>query len=77
MAPWVAPTGKAGAVQWVSALRDTLRPRARGSYVNQLGETSEALVRDSYGPNYARLAAIKKRYDPTNLLRSNQNIKPG
>lgn len=45
--------------------------------VNQLGDTSGQLVRRCYGPNYARLAAIKKKYDPNNALRLNQNTKPG
>jgi hypothetical protein len=45
-------------------------------YVNQLGETSEELVRAACGPNYARLAEIKKKYDPNNGLRLNQNIRP-
>jgi hypothetical protein len=53
-----------------------LQPFAHGLYVNQLGETSEELVRSGYGPNYSRLAEIKKKYDPVNLLRLNQNIKP-
>jgi FAD/FMN-containing dehydrogenase len=57
-------------------LRDKLQPFARGAYVNQLGETSEELVRLAYGPNYARLVKIKKKYDPNNVLRSNQNIRP-
>ena len=50
-------------------------PFAHGVYVNQLGETSEQLVRAAYGPNYARLVEIKKKYDPRNVLRLNQNIK--
>jgi len=53
-----------------------LKPFARGVYVNQLGETSEELVRAGYGSNYARLVEIKKKYDPRNVLRLNQNIKP-
>jgi FAD/FMN-containing dehydrogenase len=73
---WSTPAEKAGAVQWVQALRDTLRPYAQGVYVNQLGETSDALVRDAYGPNFARLVEIKKKYDPTNVLRLNQNNHP-
>jgi FAD/FMN-containing dehydrogenase len=74
---WRAPAEKPAAVQWVKSLRDNLHPFAHGVYVNQLGETSDALVRTAYGPNYARLAEIKKKYDPKNLLRLNQNIQPG
>jgi hypothetical protein len=77
MGRWVDPSGKAGAVQWVKDLRDKLQPFAQGVYSNQLGETSEDLVREAYGTNYARLAEIKKKYDPANVLRINQNIQPG
>jgi hypothetical protein len=73
---WSTPTEEASAVHWVKALRDNLKPFGRGIYVNQLGETSEDLVRAAYGPNYARLVAIKQKFDPTNVLRFNQNIKP-
>jgi hypothetical protein len=76
MGRWGAPAEKATAVQWVKSLRDNLQPFAQGVYVNQLGETSEELVRAAYGPNYGRLVAIKKKYDPRNVLRLNQNIKP-
>ena len=73
---WSAPADKASSVQWVKSLRDNLQPFAHGVYVNQLGETSEELVRAAYGSNYARLVEIKKKYDPGNALRLNQNIKP-
>jgi len=73
---WSTPEEKSSAVQWVKALRDNLQPFAHGVYVNQLGETSEELVRAAYGSNYARLVEIKKKYDPKNVLRLNQNIKP-
>ena len=63
-------------VKWVESLRNQLQPFANGAYVNQLGETSDELVRAAYGPNYARLVEIKKKYDPRNVLRLNQNIKP-
>jgi hypothetical protein len=73
---WSTPAEKADAVQWVQAARDRLQPFAHGVYVNQLGDTSEQLLRSAYGPNYARLIEIKKKYDPNNVLRLNQNIKP-
>jgi hypothetical protein len=76
MGRWGASADKARAVQWVKALRDNLRIFTHGVYVNQLGETSEELVRAAYGSNYVRLAEIKKKYDPKNVLRLNQNIKP-
>jgi hypothetical protein len=74
---WNTPTEKADVVRWVRATRDVLQPFAHGVYVNQLGDTSDLLVRSAYGPNYARLVEIKKKYDPKNVLRLNQNIKPG
>jgi FAD/FMN-containing dehydrogenase len=49
-----------------------------GLYVNfaGLGEEGEKLVKEAYGANHERLIALKNRYDPTNLFRLNQNIKP-
>jgi hypothetical protein len=73
---WSVPTDKADAVRWVEATRNRLQPFAHGVYVNQLGDTSDEQVRSAYGPNYARLVEIKKKYDPKNVLRLNQNIKP-
>jgi len=73
---WTSPAEKANVVRWVEATRDSLQPFAQGVYVNQLGDTSDQLVRAAYGPNYARLVEIKKKYDPNNILRLNQNIRP-
>jgi len=67
---------------WVSgfaaALRhDWLSQSGAGVYVNFVGDEGEARVREAYpGPTWDRLAAIKARYDPTNLFRLNQNIPP-
>jgi len=73
---WSTSPEKADAVRWVQATRDNLQPFAHGVYVNQLGDTSDELVRTAYGANHARLVEIKKKYDPNNVLRLNQNIKP-
>ena len=48
---------------------------AQGTYVNQVGEASEELVRAAYGPNYSRLAEIKKYHDPKTVLGLNQSIQ--
>ena len=65
-------------VQWTRDICGAMRPHARGAYVNYLGaEEGADRVRDAYGPaKYARLAALKRAYDPTNLFRLNQNIVP-
>ena len=48
-----------------------------GNYINfQTADEDEDRVRASYGANYARLAEIKRAYDPENLFRSNRNVRP-
>ncbi len=49
---------------------------AGGAYVNFMMEEGEDRVKATYGENYERLVKIKSKYDPTNLFRVNQNIKP-
>ena len=64
-------------MRWARELWSAVRPYSTGGvYANNLGEEGEDRVRDAYGENYARLAALKTRYDPTNLFRLNQNIRP-
>jgi hypothetical protein len=46
------------------------------NYIGQEEKDADALVRSAFGSNYGRLAKIKRNYDPTNLFRLNQNIKP-
>ncbi len=62
---------------WAKGAFEALRPVSLGgAYVNFLGDDGQERVRDAYGANYARLAELKKRYDPANLFHLNQNIKP-
>jgi FAD/FMN-containing dehydrogenase len=62
---------------WAGGLAAALRQGDPGVYVNFLGDEGEARVREAYpGPAWDRLAAIKARYDPTNLFRLNHNIPP-
>jgi hypothetical protein len=62
---------------WAETLWSQLEPRTSGVYVNFLADEGEARIRAAYPPaTYVRLAAVKRRYDPTNLFRLNQNIQP-
>ena len=65
-------------VTWVRNTWERIQPFAAGGlYVNEIGEDDgRDRVKQAYGINYARLAAIKKKYDPTNLFRLNANIEP-
>jgi FAD/FMN-containing dehydrogenase len=65
-------------IAWCREYADAMAPHATGSvYVNFLhNDEGEARVRAAYGGQYERLATIKARYDPDNIFRSNQNIKP-
>jgi FAD/FMN-containing dehydrogenase len=71
------PANKEKISAWAKEYWNALHPfSAGGAYVNFMMEEGEDRIRATYGKNYARLAKIKKRYDPSNLFRVNQNIKP-
>jgi FAD/FMN-containing dehydrogenase len=62
---------------WAKEYWDAVHPHnLKGAYVNFMMEEGEDRIRATYGDNYDRLAAIKKKYDPTNFFRVNQNITP-
>jgi FAD/FMN-containing dehydrogenase len=62
---------------WAKEYWEALHPyNLSGAYLNFMMEEGEDRIRATYGDNYGRLAAIKRKYDPTNFFRVNQNIKP-
>ena len=65
-------------VSWSRAAWEDLRPfTTAGTYVNDMIESSEALVRAAYGDaKYDRLVELKRTWDPDNVFRLNQNVRP-
>jgi FAD/FMN-containing dehydrogenase len=65
-------------VEWVRSTWQRIRPFSSGAlYVNEIGaDDGGDRVQQAYAGNYARLAAVKAKYDPTNLFRLNANIEP-
>ena len=77
LAQWVDPGESQRHIGWARGLADSMRPFSSGAYfLNFLGEEGEDTIKASYGPNYDRLMAVKKKYDPKNFFCMNQNIKP-
>jgi FAD/FMN-containing dehydrogenase len=75
---WTAPDESDRHVDWTRTFWSAMRPFSTGGvYVNFLsqGEGGDR-IKAAYGSNYARLVALKNKYDPTNLFRMNQNIQP-
>lgn len=63
--------------KWTVDYWEDLHPHsAGGAYVNFMMDEGQERVKATYRDNYERLVAIKNKYDPTNLFRVNQNIKP-
>jgi FAD/FMN-containing dehydrogenase len=76
---WDDPAQTESIIAWARDQIAAMKPYASGGlYVNfsGFGEEGEQMVRAIYGENYERLARLKQRYDPTNLFRLNQNIRP-
>jgi FAD/FMN-containing dehydrogenase len=77
LAQWTSPGGSQLNIEWAQILANSIRPFSSGAYyLNYLGEEGEDTVKAAFGPNHARLMAVKKKYDPKNFFCSNQNIKP-
>jgi FAD/FMN-containing dehydrogenase len=78
-ANWIEPADDEANIGWLRGFVADMEEFSDGSrYLNFPGfqEEGEAMVRDSFGPQYERLARLKAKYDPTNLFRLNQNVTP-
>lgn len=74
---WDDPADDDLNIRWARDVWDAVKPFSTGGvYANNLGEEGEDRVRSAYGENYPRLMELKKRYDPTNFFRLNQNVRP-
>ncbi len=76
---WNSPEEDRKQIEWTRALSRQIEPLAAGHYFNHVGmeaDEAEDKARPALGANYARLAKLKAKYDPSNFFRHNQNIKP-
>ena len=71
------PTNAAKITNWCKSYWEALHPYSSGgAYLNFMMDEGQERVQAGYRDNYQRLAAIKKKYDPNNFFRVNQNIRP-
>ncbi len=71
------PASKEVISAWAREYWEAVHPHsAGGAYVNFMMEEGQERVQATYRQNYERLAEVKRKYDPTNLFRTNQNIRP-
>jgi FAD/FMN-containing dehydrogenase len=76
-AVYADPAIEPAAMSWAQEYWAALRPHsAGGAYVNFLMDEGRDRVVEAYGDNYPRLTAVKAEYDPENLFRMNQNVRP-
>ena len=77
LSQWAAPSDSEENIRWTREFFEAMEPFLEsGVYVNNLGEEGEDRIREAYGEHYERLVALKDKYDPTNLFRLNQNVRP-
>lgn len=75
---WTSPAEDQAGIVWARNVYQATRPYATGgAYSNFLTAEETDRVQSAFGSNYARLAQVKKTYDPENFFRLNQNIHPG
>jgi hypothetical protein len=75
---WDDPSQAEANISWTRQLGQELEAfGSGGEYINELGTTDpEERIRASFGQNYDRLVSLKQKYDPENLFRHTQNIRP-
>ncbi len=74
LAAWLDEADEAANVAWTESVKDVFAGQRFGSYVNaSIGNP----LNEVFGPNHARLAAVKAAYDPDNMFHGNVNITPG
>ena len=72
---WDDPAHSESVGNWTRSAWPKLQPHTHGIYVNEYNDDS-ARLRETYGPNFDRLVALKTRLDPENLFRMNANVAP-
>ena len=74
---WMDPAVHDAEVSWVRDSWRALQPFSGGGpYLNFMDADEQGRIQAAYGGNYQRLVAAKRQYDPTNLFRVNQNVRP-
>jgi FAD/FMN-containing dehydrogenase len=74
---WLDPADNDANTKWVRYYYAATAPQSEeGGYVNFMSADDQGRVRANYKANYARLVDVKRRYDPSNVFRLNQNIVP-
>lgn len=74
---WVKPEEDEKNIAWTRSLWNAVQPfTSQRVYVNALGVEGDQRVKEAYGEHYERLLQLKKKYDPENVFRYNQNINP-
>ncbi len=77
LAQWADPREAEVNIAWTKEFFEAMRPHLdEAVYVNNLGEEGDERVRAAFGANYERLAMLKRKYDPENFFRGNQNVRP-
>jgi FAD/FMN-containing dehydrogenase len=75
---WADPADSDTNIAWSRQLSNAMKPKTTGRvYLNVLGDEGQGRIEAGFGPEkYARLRALKAKWDPTNLFRQNRNIPP-